>query len=515
MLHTTDYKHFRVIYPNGDETVFEGACKAHRALPGDLLDRNFQVVKRAKHPVLIGVLELNSKIRFGMTAKNIPIYKFVPYNESYPPFFVGCSQKDLSVNMLARVEFLHWDSGTCPRGNLIEVIGACGDPQAEEKALLAHACSAKWLKGETDRLVAPSRSAKPDAKSEAKSNAITFHIDPPGCRDIDDAISIIPAPGGYEVKIHIADVGAWILLNPVLKKAATFGQTYYLDGVPVKPMFPPHLSENLFSLVPGQPRQTVTLSFFYNGVAYLDEASWSIEEITVRESYTYDTFYTSPHAAILGQICSSLAGHPVTDSHEWVEQLMLTYNTQAAAILKSLGTGLLRRHAGKDQERYFRMESLGLPAHKLAMRAGEYCASTEKDTTHCGLDRSAYCHASSPIRRWADCINQLALHDIIDKGLVVPVDIPSLNELAKRAKRFERDVLFMRAVLSQKDVLEAVVVEVDHKVKLWVPVWNRIVSSRHEVEQARPGDRVTINFFADLTQRSWKQRMVIRWALEN
>ena len=510
MLHTTDYKHFRVMYPNGDETFFEGASYAHRALPGDILDRTLHVVKRAKHPILIGVLELNSKIRFGMTAKNIPIYKFVPYNESYPPFFVGCSQKDLSVNMLARVEFLHWDTGTCPRGNLIEVIGACGDPRAEEVALLAYACPAKWLRGETDGLVAPSC-----AKTEAKSEAITFHIDPPGCRDIDDAISIIPFRDGYEVKIHIADVAAWILLNPILKKAETFGQTYYLEGVPVKPMFPPHLSENLFSLIPGQPRQTVTLTFFYDGVAYLDEASWAIEEITVTESYTYDTFYHSRHAALVGEICSSLAGRPVTDSHEWVEQLMLTYNTQAAAILKALGTGVLRRHAGKDQNRYLRMESLGLPAHKLAMRAGEYCAATEKDTTHCGLDRSAYCHASSPIRRWADCINQLALHDIIDKGDTTPPDIASLNELAKRGKRFERDVLFMHAVLSQKGGLEAVVVEVNDKVKLWVPTWNRIVSSRHEVERARPGDRVTINFFADLTQRSWKQRMVIRWALEN
>ena len=62
----------------------------------------------------------------------------------------------MSVNMLARVEFLHWDTGTCPRGNLIEVIGACGDPRAEEVALLAYACPAKWLRGETDGLVAPS-----------------------------------------------------------------------------------------------------------------------------------------------------------------------------------------------------------------------------------------------------------------------------------------------------------------------------------------------------------------------
>jgi len=106
MLHTKDYKHFRVVFPNGTEVAFEGASYAHRALPGDTLEIHGdikKVVKRAKHGPLIGVLELASKMRFGMTARNNPIYRFTPFNESYPPFFVGCSQKDVSTNVLARV----------------------------------------------------------------------------------------------------------------------------------------------------------------------------------------------------------------------------------------------------------------------------------------------------------------------------------------------------------------------------------------------------------------------------
>jgi exoribonuclease R len=510
MLHTKDYKHFRVIYPNGTEVAFEGASYAHRALPGDTLEIHGdvkKVVKRAKHGPLIGVLELASKMRFGMTARNNPIYRFTPFNESYPPFFVGCSQKDVSTNVLARVEFINWDAGTCPRGNLLEILGACGDLEAEELALLLEACPAKW----------PKIDILPPYISPNLVAIIgeTFHIDPPGCRDIDDAITLLPYKGGTEVKIHIANVGAWLLTNPALKKAATFGQTYYSDGVAVKPMFPVHLSEDLFSLVPGKARQTVTFTFFWDGRAYLDESYWSIEMLTVSKTYTYDTFYDSKYAKMLGEICSSLAGKTLTDSHEWVEQLMLTYNTEAAGLLKSLGTGVLRRHAGKDQERYSQLEALGLPAHKLAMRAGEYCAAFEQDTEHCGLARSAYCHASSPIRRWADCINQLALLDIIDSGEYtleadVPAQVASLNALAKLSKRFERDVLFMRALLTQKGGIDAVIVERSSKTRLWVPDWNQIVSSTYE-GGGQPGDKVTMTFFADATQRSWKRRLVIRW----
>ena len=510
MLHTKDYKHFRVVYQNGTEISFEGASYAHRALPGDTLEIYGdvkKVVKRAKHGPLIGVLELASKMRFGMTARNNPIYRFTPFNESYPPFFVGCSQKDVSTNVLARVEFINWDAGTCPRGNLLEILGACGDLEAEERALLLEASPTKWPKIELSQpYVSPNL---------VKIVAETFHIDPPGCRDVDDAISLVAVKGGTEVKIHIANVGAWLLTNPELKRAATFGQSYYRDGVAVKPMFPPHLSEDLFSLVPGQERQTVTFTFFWDGRAYLDESYWSIELITISETYTYDTFYKSKHAALLGEICSSLAGKPLTDSHEWVEQLMLTYNTEAASLLKSLGTGILRRHAGKDQERYSRLEALGLPAHKLAMRAGEYCPAFDQNTEHCGLARSAYCHASSPIRRWADCINQLALLDIIDRGectpqAEVPAQVASLNALAKLSKRFERDVLFMRALLTQKGGIDAIIVEIGLKTRLWVPDWNRMISSTYKGE-GQPGDKVTMTFFADATQRSWKHRLVIRW----
>jgi exoribonuclease R len=519
MLHTTDYKHFRLVYPDGHETSFEGASYAHRALPGDTLQINGPVKKvtnRAKHLPLVGIVELNSKIRFGMTAKNIPIYKFIPFNESYPPFFVGCSQKDLSRNILGRVEFLNWDSGTCPRGNLIEIIGPCGDILAEQRALLIHNCPEKWLKGELDYLIPPHLS-----ENTIITDADTFHIDPPGCRDIDDAISIIPESRGYTIKIHIADVGAWIMTNPVLKKAAIFGQTYYIDGVAVKPMFPQHLSEDLFSLIPGKERQTVTFSFLWDSLkkaAYLDESYWTIEMITVRKSYTYETVYDSPYAPILAELCSSLACKSITDSHEWVEQLMLTYNTQVAVLLKALGTGILRRHAGKDHARFEKLEGLGLPAHKLAMRAGEYCSPFE-DTVHWGLNRSAYCHASSPIRRWADCINQLALRDIIDSGQRIQQSdlcsqADSLNILGRRAKYFEREILFMRAILEKNKDIEAIIVEIGEKVKLWVPAWNRIVSSKHLAE-AKPGDRVKMSFFADMTQSSWKRRMVIRWALEN
>ena len=530
MLHTTDYKHFAVVLSNGQTlATFEGAVLAKPALPGDTVEyKNGQVLgvtKRAKHPNLVGTLELASKFRFGMTSRNVPIFRFTPFNESYPPFFVGSSQKDLSTNMLAVIEFSNWDSDTCPRGNLVQTIWPCGDLAAEEKAILLNACLTTWKKGEAETLQVPAL-----CPGMHTTIGTTFHIDPPGCKDIDDAITLRRIDDTIvEVKIHIADVASWLLTNPTLyTKAADIGQTYYLDGVAMKPMFPPHLSEGLFSLLPGQERRAWTLTFLWDTEARTapTNLTWSLERIVVSESYTYITAYTSPHAALLRDITSTLAGRDLTDSHEWVEQLMLLYNREVARILKADGNGVLRRHAGKDVARYEAYAALGLPADRLAMLGGEYCLPTEADSKHWGLGVDAYCHASSPIRRWADCINQVALREsvlvktdyslVAEYSLVRPTEerVAALNEKSKRAKAYERDVHFARILLGGKERtgIEAIVAEVsDTKTKLWVPKWNRMINSKQVAQGAALGDHVTLSFFADPKQRSWKRRVVVEF----
>jgi exoribonuclease R len=522
MLKTKDYKHFTVIYPDGRVSTFEGAGSAKPALPGDIVEMKDDIVssvkERVKHGPLVGVLELASKIRFGMTSRNIPIYRFTPLQQAYPPFFVGCSQKDTSKNMLVLVAFSEWDKGTCPRGNLVQLFGPCGDISSEEQALLADACLTSWKKAETENISVP-----PEIPGIFTTFGETFHIDPPGCKDIDDAITIRTIIDALvEVKIHIADVASWILANPSLKKAAEIGQTYYKDGMAVKPMFPSHLSEDTFSLLPRQERQTVTLSFIWDTVEKRISSSptWTIEKTTVQLSYTYITVYKSPYAPILREITSCLAGRDITDSHEWVEQLMLYYNRTAAHILKGVGRGVLRRHAGKDLTRYAALEAIGLPADKLAMYGGEYCLCTDTDTQHWGLGLDIYCHATSPIRRWSDCINQIILRrHILPNGVaLLPDDIDAvdaLNKSSKRVKAFERDVHFARLLLGgiPNEPMDAIITEItDIKTRLWIPLWNRIITSYSVQEGSKPGDKVVATFFADPTQRAWKRRIVVRFS---
>ena len=79
-------------------------------------------------------------------------------------------------------------------------------------------------------------------------------IDPPGSRDLDQAVHIARDGTGYLVSYAIADVGAFIRPGgPIDREAHRRGQTYYAPHRRF-PLHPPVLSEGAASLLPGQVR---------------------------------------------------------------------------------------------------------------------------------------------------------------------------------------------------------------------------------------------------------------------
>jgi exoribonuclease R len=544
ILVTDDYEHFRVCTEEGSVTYeFDGASAAARAFPGDevrLVEGGGIALVRRTQPklFLVGTLELNSKSRYGITSRGVLRYKFLPYDDAYPPFFVGCSSKDTTQNLLVRVQFDDWPaSSTCPIVVLVHTFGPAGDLVAEEEALLVHYGPLRWRSQDVPVVGTALPPLTPSSVAYTDSTDLcTFHVDPPGCRDIDDAISFKPVQGSTAtlVKIHIADVETWLKAYPGLAgPAAAAGQTLYRDGVAVRPMFPAELSEGAMSLLPGQLRRAWTLNFLWSGGHQGEEVQgapwWTHDEIRVKESYTYESVLGSPHADLLGAVASSLAGRPLTDPHEWIEHMMLFYNRSAAEELKRHGVGVLRRHAAPDMERLEALRGLGLPAERMGMRAGSYCLAAEEDTVHWGLGAAVYCHASSPIRRWADCINQAALaaalHNSLDAEPTPFQVVVALNAAARRAKGYERDLGYVRALLSvdAAEVHTGVVVEPGRQSRdgmakaehgrIWVPYLDRLV--RADTGGCQAGDAVHVRFFCDAAKRNWKGRLVVRVACEN
>jgi exoribonuclease R len=468
-----------------DARLFAGILHGDTVTIYDDRDPAIELMSRAKHPALAGVLEMASKTLYGMTSRNVPIYLFRPFDRRYPPFRVGCSERDRSTNRLAIIQFEDWAKGyTLPRGALVQLLGRAGDFKAERLALQQTASpfwSHKAFMGHASYIEPPRRQLL-----DAAGGWTLLNVDPAGCRDIDDVIGF----RGDQVAICIADVDEVVHHGTSLDHYASLtAQTIYDGGEAVRPMLPPALSEGICSLQPGELRPTVALMATIRDGGLANVHFKAVNIINGR-SYTYEEAPADlfkPLMAALG--CDS------ADSHEWIAAAMKFYNLEAAARLG--GRGILRTHSGPKAERLAALTAALGP--EVAARFASEAAAYAPSGTHFGMGDRPYCHATSPIRRYADLVNQRIL-----KGCSSgPPDwqlFHNLNVRSKAAKEYERAVAFMKAL--KAPVKEVDVIVIDEKTA-YVPSWNRMI----RLKGASPGPQ-RVRYFYDASKAQWKERMV-------
>jgi exoribonuclease R len=439
-----------------------------------------------------GVLRLNSKVKFGMTSRNVPLYLFVPLNRKFSMCIVGSSHKDVSSNVLALVNVERWETDMLTRGNLIRILGKCGDQEAEEEAVFHQYSTATWKRFDKTTILVP------PSDCYETITGYTFNVDPPGCQDIDDAITA--GDDGY-IYITIADVASWMHYNrQIFETASRLGQTLYKRGKVVAPLLP---IEEECSLLPGKLRRGLALKFKFDGSKVTD-ISFQRVQIENNTSFTYESIYKSNYSVFLKKLASVVAEKNIDDSHEWIQQLMIFYNCEAAKHLKDYRSGLLRTQDEPNIERLREYSRLGADVEFLANKSAHYVhAST--DAKHWGIGNDYYCHATSPIRRFADIVNQMVLSGYS----LYPYDVAMINERSADVKKYERDMFFLFQVLNSKfREIDGITLN-DHRI--WVPDWKRIITCKNDYE---PGTRGTLRYSVDMDQPTWKKRMVFRFDVE-
>jgi exoribonuclease R len=494
-LETKDYLHFHILDDEGNlikEVVGVDAIKP--ALPGDTVDESGKLLERAAHPPLVGILHVTSKVKYGLTGRGFPIYLFEPMNRAYPPMIVGCSQKNPVKDLLAVVTFDTWEaSAKFPRGNLLKVIGNCGDPLAESQSILQNYSPWSYPKGVD---------INPDYANELRKRhllkGLTFNIDPPGCEDVDDIFTLEGSANSWKLTISITDIAAAIQEgSPLDVHALRTGQTLYPENAPPKHMFPHAIGIEKLSLLPKKERNVIALSINYNGTG-LQVPTWHLAKASVDKAYTYMEADEDKgkEMAALKAIAEAIAGKPLEKATEWVEALMIFYNKEAGKLLQGRGVGILRAHDAPD---FTRLESLKAVHKDLEMFA--YSSATYVSgavpAQHWGLGTDGYAHASSPLRRYADLYNQRCIHAILKNQPVDPVKpaaLRTLNRLQKNAKAFDRDSFFLTALYENRwRPVHATIVELQQEkqcVVLYVPTWNRLI--RVKATLTLDGDRVIL-----------------------
>jgi hypothetical protein len=203
--------------------------------------------------------------------------------------------------------------------------------------------------------------------------------------------------------------------------------------------------------------------------------------------------------------------------------MMIFYNEQAGKLLAAHGTGILRRHSPPAAAKLQALLAIpGVPPH-LLYEAAEYCCSTDSNTRHHGLGLDTYAYASSPLRRYADLVNQRAIHAILDRSPyphTAETLVSDLNRRARQAKAFARDLFFITLFQGTSIVAEGTVTIPSFqdgkglwKTKVWVPDWKRVITARSlENPEFEPGTPVHLSWYDRRDAPNWKERIVFKLA---
>ena len=470
-----------------------------------------------------GTLELTSKVRYGITSKGVPIFRFIPYDKLHRPLAVSCSQRNLFYNVHAIVQ-----PGPAPekaelqKGILIQNLGQ-PTPESEAAVLLANYAYDCKKELRPSKCIKPSKEEGTSLKDLARRTVLegfTFNIDPPGCKDVDDSFTIrqvCQAEAKWEVSINIADVASLIEEGSELDMQARRRATsfYSPTGECLAPMFPPEVVD-VASLGSDDPRPALSLQFIY-GPDGLTNFKWLETLVTRSRSFTYDE---ADEAHLLHKYTELQVIKHITkgvNSHEWVQQMMILYNKKAGEMIKARNAGILRSHSAPAAEELAQLIAIDPSFGILAYEAATFCLPDSQDgTKHFGLETDAYAYASSPIRRYCDLVNQRALKGVAIADKEETKDLVyHLNRRQKQAKAFSRDFFFMTELSNAKDAVDGTVIHCKSKDKgkgkVYVPVWKRTIKVRLLDSPAPPpGTKVSIEWYDDREKPNWKERIVFK-----
>lgn len=217
-------------------------------------------------------------------------------------------------------------------------------------------------------------------------------IDPPGSRDLDQAMHIERRGDGHRISYAIADVGHWVEPGGALDaETHARGLTIYAPDHST-PLHPPELSAAAASLLPGQWTPAVVWTLDLDSGGELVATDVARRVVRSEAKHTYEDV-GEPLLSLLqevgerriafqrarGAVQLSVPEQEVvregegwttsyrvtTPTEEWNAQISLLTGMAAAALMLKAGTGLLRVQADPEEKAFTRLRrvaaALGAP----------------------------------------------------------------------------------------------------------------------------------------------------------
>ncbi|XP_063781647.1 DIS3-like exonuclease 1 isoform X2 [Pseudophryne corroboree] len=242
---------------------------------------------------VVGVLQRNwrdyvatfpSKEEIQSQGKNAQRVLVTPWDYRIPKIRISTQQAEAlqDYRVVVRIDF--WESSSLyPNGHFVRALGRIGDLEAEIAAILVENSISMKPFSEAQLEEMPTNTpenpwmvaAEEADRLDLRETHLVFSIDPKGCEDVDDALSIRALNSGHlEMGVHIADVTHFVKPNSYTDvEAKARATTYYLADRRYD-MLPPILSADLCSLLGDVDRYAVSVIWELDSTTYEIQRVW-------------------------------------------------------------------------------------------------------------------------------------------------------------------------------------------------------------------------------------------------
>jgi exoribonuclease R len=334
-----------------------------------------------------------------------------------------------------------------------------------------------------------------------------FSIDPKGCLDRDDALSIVSNHKHdmieHVVSVYISNVWVWLEAMDIWDVIGSRVSTIYFPETK-RPMLPTCIGEQLCSLDVNQLRFAFVMDFHViehpkKGIhiQYLEGLRPAITQcmVNVAHNFEYEERALLKYEPYLQlNALTKKLDSSIVDSHEVVAYWMTQMNYYVAKHMKFEKMGIYRTVQSKIEyastiTNNTNTENDSLPTFVRIWEqqvAGKYAVFQDASLfqlKHDVLGFPVYVHFTSPIRRMVDLLNQIVwirnhvkpdkLRENVSRFYEKQIsNIDELNRQMKSIRRIQSDAHILHKVYHEPDILEreyeAIVLSTDEKTTVYI-----------------------------------------------
>jgi len=329
------------------------------------------------------------------------------------------------------------------------------------------------------------------------TNINIYSIDPPNCKDIDDALHIYydEIKDEYEIGIHIADPSSYIEENSeldgeLLKRTETI-YNYNHRKEPINMIDDILGIKHISLLADGNMKRSmsiiVKIKIYENNFQIMD-VKFEKGNIFIEKNLTYDeakniiNTNSNNDLLLLYKIGELLNREEEYDVHVMIANYMILANNLTAEYLQKYDNNnvLLRSHKIKltdNRRRYSNINPNLIKKYELCYyEQAKYIVGSE-NSNHDGLDIKYYTHMTSPLRRYFDILVHRQLWKMMNgekfSENINQIIIDNINyskTLYKNTLRYMK-ILNISKKIGNSEILEATIIYIDdekNKMRLYI-----------------------------------------------